>query len=471
MAIQMRRGNAADFDPGKLVPGEWAVSMDDEAVYIGVSQGRVIKVPTSIPGGQYVEDAEAWARGTRDGEPVDSYDPTYHNNSKYYAESSADNVESSEAWAVGQRGGTDVPSTDPAYHNNSKYYSEQAEGQVENSEAWATGKRDGTDVPSTDPAYHNNSKYYAEVTAVAETQNAEAWARGTRNGTAVPSTDDAYQNNSKYYAEQISKGNALDAEAYAKGTRNGTAVTSGDPAYHNNSKYYAENPAKENAENSEAWAVGTKNGTDVPSTDPQYNNNAKYWAGQAQSYAAGGIHYIGSVAFANIPVTGMTPGDMYNITDDFTTDSRFEEGAGIFVPAGTDIVYGADSKWDLYSSLGVSLFGPTGNERRGVVHPAVGDYTIDMLGDALIANPAVGQTLVWNGTKWENKLPYKDLEITGQSLLTYTFNDAAILTTSTIQAATDDYTDAPSNVQITQAGVCEVTFEEAKTRNVKIRIS
>ena len=32
----------------------------------------------------------------------------------------------SEAWAVGQRGGTDVPNTDPTYENNSKYYAEQS---------------------------------------------------------------------------------------------------------------------------------------------------------------------------------------------------------------------------------------------------------------------------------------------------------------------------------------------------------
>ena len=31
-----------------------------------------------------------------------------------------------EAYAIGKRGGTDVESSDPAYHNNSKYYSEQA---------------------------------------------------------------------------------------------------------------------------------------------------------------------------------------------------------------------------------------------------------------------------------------------------------------------------------------------------------
>ena len=33
----------------------------------------------------YVEDSEAWAKGTRNGIAVPSTDPTYHNNSKYYA--------------------------------------------------------------------------------------------------------------------------------------------------------------------------------------------------------------------------------------------------------------------------------------------------------------------------------------------------------------------------------------------------
>lgn len=35
---------------------------------------------------QATSDAEAWAVGTRNGIPVDSSDPTYHNNAKYYAE-------------------------------------------------------------------------------------------------------------------------------------------------------------------------------------------------------------------------------------------------------------------------------------------------------------------------------------------------------------------------------------------------
>lgn len=34
MAIQMRRGNDADLDTSKLVPGEWAVSLDTGKVRV-----------------------------------------------------------------------------------------------------------------------------------------------------------------------------------------------------------------------------------------------------------------------------------------------------------------------------------------------------------------------------------------------------------------------------------------------------
>lgn len=44
------------------------------------------------------------------------------------AESISDYSYDSEAWAVGKRGGVDVPSTDPTFHNNSKYWAEQNAG-------------------------------------------------------------------------------------------------------------------------------------------------------------------------------------------------------------------------------------------------------------------------------------------------------------------------------------------------------
>ena len=110
--------------------------------------------------------------------------------------------------------------------------------------------------------------------------------------------------------------------------------------------------SQDNAEDAEAWAVGERGGVPVDPSDPTYNNNAEYWAGQAAIYAQGALHFQGSIPFASIPTTGQVGGDMYNITDDFTTDNRFIEGSGKFCPAGTNIAWvAASSKWDVLSIM------------------------------------------------------------------------------------------------------------------------
>ena len=58
--------------------------------------------------------------------------------------------------------------------------------------------------------------------------------------------------------------------------------------------------------------------------------------------ALGGAFILkGSVAFANLPAAGAmtasTVGNVYNVTDEFTTDSRFVEGTGKVYPAGTNV--------------------------------------------------------------------------------------------------------------------------------------
>jgi hypothetical protein len=47
-----------------------------------------------------------------------------------------------EAWAVGQRDGVDVESTDPTYTNNSKYYSQQSSSSASDAEAAASDAAD-----------------------------------------------------------------------------------------------------------------------------------------------------------------------------------------------------------------------------------------------------------------------------------------------------------------------------------------
>ena len=107
--------------------------------------------------------------------------------------------------------------------------------------------------------------------------------------------------------------------------------------------------AQEQADEAEAWATGEIDGVPVPSTAPQYENSAEFWAGQAQQAAQGGLHFTGSCTFAQIPTTGMEVGDMWNITDAFTTDARFAEGAGVQCKAGTNIAWDG-THWDLLAT-------------------------------------------------------------------------------------------------------------------------
>lgn len=66
------------------------------------------------------------------GDPPDPYDNWLAEMRQIAADALQDaqdadaSAKTSEAWAVGQRGGVDVPSTNPTYENNSKYWAEQS---------------------------------------------------------------------------------------------------------------------------------------------------------------------------------------------------------------------------------------------------------------------------------------------------------------------------------------------------------
>ena len=106
MAIQMRRGRQADFDPTQLLPGEFAVSQDAQKIYMCFSPGLVIEIPAMNNINELVREIQA-ALSTIS-TAVSS------------AEASAD---MSQSYAVGTGG--EVRTGDAT--DNSKYYKEQAE--------------------------------------------------------------------------------------------------------------------------------------------------------------------------------------------------------------------------------------------------------------------------------------------------------------------------------------------------------
>lgn len=114
MAIQHRRGNYADLDTSRLVQGEPFVTLDqhDGDYYVGmaIAPSNVVRLATWSNLVDIRTDCE-----------------TYRDEAHTSATNAATSESNSEAWAVGQRGGTDVPNTDPTYENNSKYYAELAQ--------------------------------------------------------------------------------------------------------------------------------------------------------------------------------------------------------------------------------------------------------------------------------------------------------------------------------------------------------
>ena len=171
------------------------------------------------------------------------------------------NMLNAEAWAKGTKDGVAVPSTAPQYHDNARYWNDQAQVMADDAEAWARGTRDGTAVGSGDETFHNNSKFYSEQSA------SSASEASTKAGEAYTSaTDSANQ--------------ALKSEGYAVGTQNGTAVSSG-PYFHNNSKYYAEQ-ADASADSAEASATASSGSA---TQAHQEYLDAKAQADRAEAYA------------------------------------------------------------------------------------------------------------------------------------------------------------------------------------------
>lgn len=112
-----------------------------------------------------MEDAEAWAAGTKDGVPVGPDDPQYHNNAKYWAEQISGDGQEAEAWAVGTKSGVPVPSTDPQYHNNAKYYAQEAGSSATTAGTAATNASSSAQSASTSASAAGTSASNAAAAA------------------------------------------------------------------------------------------------------------------------------------------------------------------------------------------------------------------------------------------------------------------------------------------------------------------
>ncbi len=185
----------------------------------------------------------------------------------------------------------------------------------------------------TDLLEKANADYTYVITAARESADA---AKISEDNAAV-SADIA---TTKATEATLSASNAENAANHANISANNAAHSETISA---NSAASALNSAKE----AQSWAHGNTGIREGENT-----NNSKYWSEQSKEYAdswKGSLLPQGTIAFSQIPTNGNIAGHMYNINEAFVTDSRFKDGAGYSYPAGTNIYWTHDNKWDCLS--------------------------------------------------------------------------------------------------------------------------
>ena len=98
-------------------------------------------------------------------------------------------------------------------------------------------------------------------------------------------------------------------------------------------------------------------GTDGQIREDDNVDCAKYYYEQSKKISQGfnGVIPMGTITFDGLDdESNQQPGYMFNISDSFISDERFNDGGGIFYGAGNNLMFTADGKWDVFASSMVS---------------------------------------------------------------------------------------------------------------------
>lgn len=168
------------------------------------------------------------------------------------------------------------------------------------------------------------------------------------------------------------------------------------------------NTSNDHALLSKSYAMG-----DTGKRENENLENAKYYYEQAKCISesfAGTLRPKGTITFENLPsATDAKEGDMYNVSDQFTTTASFKEGAGNVIPAGSNVYRTDDGFWDVLAGSPVTgVKGDTeASYRRGNVNITAEDIglgnvtkNITDLQNKMNAIEAVWEHVLWDTSGW-----------------------------------------------------------------------
>ncbi len=160
-------------------------------------------------------------------------------------------------------------------------------------------------------------------------------------------------------ASAESEANAAASEQASKASEQASAESEANAAASEQASKASEQAAAESETNAlnyrdyaKSYALGT-NGVVRPGDEI---DNALYFYEQVKRISQGlqgALMPMGTITFAQLPTVTAQAGYMYNISDGFTTDDTFNEGAGHECPAGTNVYLTADGKWDCMAGTAV----------------------------------------------------------------------------------------------------------------------
>ena len=249
--------------------------------------------------------------------------------------------------------------------------------------------RSDTDISETElPAIIDMARSNQEAAAASAAAAAESESNAADSETAAAASAAAAAESESNAADSETAAASSETNAASSATAAGNSATAAAASATNAAS--SATAAANSKKDAEAYAVGKRDGVDVASDDVAYNNNAKYYAAVAQAAAAGGIIPKGTCTFATLPsLASSETGDMWNISDDFTTTSDFREGAGVPYGAGANVYKTGDGKWDVTSGQMIMMQGATASTAGtpgAVEGPAAGQQDHYWTGGAIWKN-------------------------------------------------------------------------------------
>ena len=204
---------------------------------------------------------------------------------------------------------------------------------------------DAAKTAATNAANSTSTAIEKANEAAESASNAAASADDAANS-AITATDKANDANT-------SAGNAAASADDAANSANLASTKATEASNSANTATIKATEASNSAANAQNYATGD-------------TNSSKYYYEQVKTISeslSGALRPIGTITFANLPsLESVLEGDMYNVSDEFTTNENFKEGSGNVIPAGANVYKTTDGYWDILAGTPVtSVNGQRGN--------------------------------------------------------------------------------------------------------------